>query len=158
MSRTSGSMESHSLSCNEVPRSCSNPPPPFAAVLQKRRVSQASEAWVQDPNPVYREPMNAPRNSSILRCRGEECRGPIRGYAIAIFCSYCMLLLGSASEDPKSCKRLNLFAAPAPGPAAWGHVQVLHFPSGVVYSRWEILWLSMQKFHHVVLLLVESYS
>ena len=31
-----------------------------------------------------------------------------------------MLLLGSASEDPKSCKRLNLFAAPAPGPAAWG--------------------------------------
>jgi len=50
----------------------------FPFICQSRNVEKDCESNfvdsfnAQDPNPVYREPMNAPRNSSILRCRGEE--------------------------------------------------------------------------------------
>ena len=59
-----------------------HPPPlphsPFA-FLQNYMFRNPLKLGGQDPNPVYREPMNAPRNSSILRCRGEECPGPGSG-------------------------------------------------------------------------------
>jgi len=50
----------------------------FPFICQSRRVEKDCDSNfvdgynAQEPNPVYREPMNAPRNSSILRCRGEE--------------------------------------------------------------------------------------
>lgn len=60
----------------------------FPFICQSRRVEKDCDSNfvdgynAQEPNPVYREPMNAPRNSSILRCRGEEySTEPHLGYA-----------------------------------------------------------------------------
>lgn len=60
----------------------------FPFICQSRRVEKDCDSNFvdgyngQEPNPVYREPMNAPRNSSILRCRGEEYSyEPHLGYA-----------------------------------------------------------------------------
>lgn len=60
----------------------------FPFICQSRRVEKDCDSSfvdgynAQEPNPVYREPMNAPRNSSILRCRGEEySTAPHLGYS-----------------------------------------------------------------------------
>lgn len=60
----------------------------FPFICQSRRVEKDCDSNfvdgynAQEANPVYREPMNAPRNSSILRCRGEEySTEPHLGYA-----------------------------------------------------------------------------
>jgi len=57
-------------------------------ICQSRRVEKDCDSSFVDgynaqaPNPVYRAPMNAPRNSSILRCRGDEyCNDPHLGYS-----------------------------------------------------------------------------